>query len=151
MSISNPNTLLQNIPKRYLNPDGADVWFVFDGEQFPGHRFILASSPWLESMFSGSLTESGEINMSNSNLSPRTFKEFLRYVYTGKANLTMDNIREMMYLADKSLGSGNFRWMWIKTITKMKIQVMKCVTSMLFAPQMNVETSNLKNLSLWKE
>ncbi|XP_055322465.1 BTB/POZ domain-containing protein 6-like [Sitodiplosis mosellana] len=108
MSISNHNTLLQNIEKRYLNPDGADVWFIFDGERIPGHRIILASSPWLENMFFGSLTESGEVNMNNSNVSSRSFKEFLRYVYTGKANLTMDNIREMMYLADESLDQEIF-------------------------------------------
>lgn len=108
MEISNQSSVLQNIQKRYLNPDGADVWFIFDSERIPGHRIILASSPWLESMFFGSLTEEGEVNMRHSNVSSSTFKEFLRYVYCGKANLTMDNIAEMIYLADESLDQDIF-------------------------------------------
>ncbi|XP_031632451.1 BTB/POZ domain-containing protein 3-like [Contarinia nasturtii] len=101
--ISNQSSLLQNIQNRYLNPNGADVWFVFDDERIPGHRIILASSPWLESMFFGSLTENNDVNMNNSNVTSRSFKEFLRYIYTGNANLTMDNIDEMIFLADESL------------------------------------------------
>lgn len=86
-----------------MNENGADVWFVFNDERIPGHRLILAASPWLDNMFFGSLTENGDVNMNNSNVSSTTFKEFLRYIYTGKANLTMDNISEMIFLADESL------------------------------------------------
>lgn len=100
--------VIQHIQSRYLNPVGADIWFIFDGERIPGHKNILASSPWLESMFFGSITETGEVDMSNSNVKPGTFKEFLRYIYASKPNFTMDNIDEMIYLADESLSQEIF-------------------------------------------
>lgn len=54
-------------------------------------------------MFYGSLTEDGDVPMTNSNVTAAAFKEFLRYIYTGKITLTMDNIDELIFLADLSL------------------------------------------------
>lgn len=95
---------LDRIRRLYLNSEGADVWFRFDKERVPAHRFLLtAMSPWLRTMFHGSLPEGDEVNMTNSNVTAIAFKEFLRFIYLQNANLTMDNIAEVIDLAKQSL------------------------------------------------
>lgn len=88
----------------YLNADAANVWFVFGDERIPGHKFILSKrSPWLDTMFNGALPEGEEVNMNNAGVSTEAFKEFLRFIYQKKTQLTMDNIVEAIYLAKLSL------------------------------------------------
>lgn len=98
--------LLENLKNLYLKEDQADVWFVFDDERVPGHKVIITSSPWLEAMFYGSLTEKDEVDMRRSGYAAESFKELLRYLYTGKVKFTMDNIENITFSADASLNQG---------------------------------------------
>lgn len=83
---------LERIQQLYLNPEGANEWFRFGNERIPAHTFLLAAiSPWLRTMFHGSLPKEGVVNMTDSNVSAAAFKEFLRFIYIQNANLTMDN------------------------------------------------------------
>lgn len=98
--------ILGNFKSLYLKEDQADVWFVFDDERLPCHKVIITSSPWLEAMFYGSLTEKDEVDMRRSGYAAESFKELLRYLYTGKVKSTMNNIENITFLADASLNQG---------------------------------------------
>lgn len=101
--------LKAKIKDLYLNPDGADFWFVFGDEKIPGHKFVLATmSPWLNTMFNGSLPVEREANMSNYDVTVEAFKEFLKFPYLGEVNFTMDNIEEIISLAKMSLNDDFF-------------------------------------------
>lgn len=100
---------LKRFQTLYLNPDGADVWFIFDGERIPAHKLLLTTmSPWMKTMFLGSLPEGDEVDMTHSNVTAAAFKEFLRFMYLDKANLTMENIAGVMDLAKQSMVDGIF-------------------------------------------
>lgn len=100
---------LQYFQSLFLSPDGADVWFVIDGERIPSHKLILtAMSVYYKTMFYGSLPESGEINMNEANISPESFKEFLKFIYLVKPNLTIDNIEGVINMAKISLSDDIF-------------------------------------------
>lgn len=100
---------LQYFQKLYLSQDGADVWFVIDGERIPSHKLILtAMSEYYKTMFYGSLPETGEINMNDANISAESFKEFLKFIYLVKPNLTMDNIEGVINMAQISLSEDIF-------------------------------------------
>ncbi|XP_031633815.1 BTB/POZ domain-containing protein 3-like [Contarinia nasturtii] len=90
----------------------ADVNFLFYEEnttdagvkkligKVPAHKDILASAnPVFYAEFYGSIKEQGEVEIVDS--SPDAFKEFLQYFYCGRVTFTMDNISEIMYLANK--------------------------------------------------
>ncbi|XP_055298897.1 BTB/POZ domain-containing protein 3-like [Sitodiplosis mosellana] len=101
--------VLQKIQNLYLNPNGADVWFVFDGERVPGHKFMLtASSPWLSTMFNGSLPEDKDVDMTNGRATVDAFKEFLQFSYMDDVTLTMENIEGVIDLAKQSLADDIF-------------------------------------------
>lgn len=94
----------RKISNKYLNSDGADIWFVFGDEKVPAHKFVLETmSPWLNVMFNGSLPVENEVNMKRYEVTVQAFKEFLRFLYLGKVNFTMDNIEEVINLAKLSL------------------------------------------------
>lgn len=107
--MSSSNSALERFRSLYLNPAGADVWFVFDGERIPAHKLILTTmSPWLNTMFFGSLPENKEVHMTEVNASIGAFKEFLRFIYMDQANLTMENIEGVIHLAKQSLSDHIF-------------------------------------------
>lgn len=101
--------ILQKIRSSYLNPDGADVWFVFDGDRVPGHKFVLTTtSPWLNTMFNGSLPETEDVDMTDSQVSVAAFIEFLQFFYMDDITLTMNNIEGVIHLAKQSLTNEIF-------------------------------------------
>lgn len=101
--MAHKNILLQNIEGLYLNQERADVWFVINDERIPAHRFIVETYPWLNTMLSGSLPETGDVAIRNLKVTASAFKEFLRFMYRGNIKLTMDNIESVLDLADCSL------------------------------------------------
>ena len=67
----------------------------------PAHKFVLAiSSPVFEAMFYGQMAEKGE-EVELPDTDSHTLLEFLRFVYCDEVNLTADNVRAVLYLADK--------------------------------------------------
>ncbi|XP_055303187.1 BTB/POZ domain-containing protein 19-like [Sitodiplosis mosellana] len=105
----NKSVLLQTIQSSYLNPDGADVWFVFDGDRVPGHKFLLTGlSPWLNITFNSSLPETGNVDMTNSQVTVAAFKEFLQFFYMDDVTLTMENIEGVIHFAKQSLSKDVF-------------------------------------------
>lgn len=103
------NNVLQRIKDLYLQSEGADVWFIFGNERIPGHKFIVSiGSPWLNTMFNGSLPENAEVNMNECGVTANTFKELLRFIYTQNVNFTMDTIQEIIHLAKQSLNDDFF-------------------------------------------
>ncbi|KAJ6643408.1 BTB/POZ domain-containing protein 3 [Pseudolycoriella hygida] len=104
MAFNNSTQKLKNIQSLYLNEDGADVFFLLDGERIPGHKIILtAMSDYYKTMFYGSLREDNNIDMNDSNVSVESFKEFLKFIYMSEPNLTMDNIDGVLTMAKRSL------------------------------------------------
>lgn len=87
----------------YLNEDGADVWFVSDGERIPGHKLFLTTvSPYFKAMFCGALPEQGDVDM-NDNASAAEIKEFLQFFYMQDVKLSEKNIQGVMNLAKQSM------------------------------------------------
>ena len=100
-----PNTnCLKRFQSLYLNPNKADVWFIFEGKRIPSHKLVLSTvSEYYNTMFYGSLPVSDEVNMDESNVSVKSFEEFLKYMYFMKPNLTMENIEGVINMAKITL------------------------------------------------
>lgn len=95
--------------KFYLSADQADVWFIIDDERIPGHKLILSSaSPWFKTMFSGSLPEQGDVDLSETATAPE-FKEFLQFFYGIDVHLTLENIEGVLNLSKQSMVDDFFR------------------------------------------
>lgn len=82
----------------------ADVHFIFPNddksEKLPAHRNILSSvSPVFAAMLYGPLKEGDVVKIDDSNAI--AFKEFLQFIYLPEITLTMENIEEVVRLADK--------------------------------------------------
>ncbi|VDI43595.1 BTB/POZ domain-containing protein 1/2 [Mytilus galloprovincialis] len=64
------------------------------------HKYMLASrSPVFYTMFEGSCPEKGEIIVTDINSA--TFKVLLKYIYSDVLDLSLDNIQEVLYGAEK--------------------------------------------------
>ncbi|XP_055303163.1 kelch-like protein 38 [Sitodiplosis mosellana] len=103
------NNCSKRIELLYLNEEDADVWFVFDDARVPAHKLILTTtSPWMKTMFFGSLPEGNEVDMTRAKVTSTAFKEFLQFFYTDKVKLTMANIESVIDLAKQSLSDHIF-------------------------------------------
>lgn len=91
--------------KLYLNSDTADVFFSFAiGDKkmvrVPAHKtFLENGSSVFKSMFCGGIREEGDVKIPDASVDG--FKEFLQFFYLGGVQLTIENIAEVMYLAEK--------------------------------------------------
>lgn len=88
----------------YLNEQLADVNFVFKNEaeveKVPANKAILAAlSPVFRAMFFGPMKEKGDVEMVDATADG--FKEFLGFFYLDQVKLTIENIDEVIQLADK--------------------------------------------------
>ena len=87
----------------------SDVKFVVPASQgdsetrktIPVHKLVLAiSSPVFYAMFYGQLAEAKDC-VELPDCEYDSMLEFLRYLYSDKANLTLSNVMHVLYLADK--------------------------------------------------
>ena len=86
----------------------SDVTFVVQDTQggserksIPAHKFVLAiSSPVFYAMFYGELAETKD-SVEISDCDYESLLELFRFIYNDKANLTPDNVMQVMYLAKK--------------------------------------------------
>lgn len=93
----------------YLDVKGADVWFLIDDERIPAHKFILKSkSAYYRNMFNGLWLEISEINLKTTKISLKSFKEFIKLIYSVTPNLTMENIEGVMHMARLTLTDDIF-------------------------------------------
>lgn len=90
--------------KLYLNPDLADVKFLFktgdDIETVSANKSVLAAgSQVFHAMFFGSMPENGDVEIVDAT--PEAFREFLQLFYMSKISLKMENMEQVAALADK--------------------------------------------------
>ena len=86
----------------------SDVKFVVrdsqggnESKRIPAHKFVLAiSSPVFYAMFYGELPETND-SVEISDCEYESLLEFFRFIYSDEANLTPDNVMQLMYLAKK--------------------------------------------------
>ena len=87
----------------------SDVKFVVPASEaesetrktIPAHKLLLAiSSPVFYAMFYGQLAEAKDC-VELPDCEYDSMLEFLRYLYSDKANLTLSNVMHVLYLADK--------------------------------------------------
>lgn len=63
--------------------DGADVSFIVEGETFRAHRVVLAArSPVFRAELFGSMPEATMTSITLHDITPKTFKVMLRFLYT---------------------------------------------------------------------
>ena len=72
-----------------------------ESKTIPAHKFVLAiSSPVFFAMFYGQLAEKKDyVNISDCEY--ESLLELFRFIYSDEANLTPDNVMQLMYLAKK--------------------------------------------------
>ena len=86
----------------------SDVKFVVrdskggsESKNIPAHKFVLAiSSPVFYAMFYGELAETKD-SVEISDCEYESLLELFRFIYSDEANLTPDNVMQLMYLAKK--------------------------------------------------
>ena len=91
----------------------SDVKFVVrnskagsESKNIPAHKFVLAiSSPVFYAMFYGELAETKD-SVEISDCEYESLLEFFRFIYSDEANLTPDNVMQLMYLAKKYMLSS---------------------------------------------
>lgn len=96
----------QPFDKFFLDEKTADVHFVFvsgDNQiRIPAHKIILSSKcAVFEAMFYGELKEADDVIIVDVSID--AFKSFLRFFYCNEVMVSIANIGELMYLADKYL------------------------------------------------
>ena len=86
----------------------SDVKFVVrdskggsESKNIPAHKFVLAiSSPVFYAMFYGQLAETKD-SVEISDCEYESLLKLFRFIYSDEANLTPDNVMQLMYLANK--------------------------------------------------
>lgn len=95
---------MKNILKLGSHNETADAHFIFteydQKKQISAHKSILAAaSPVFMAMFYGPLKEKGEVKMVDESMI--AFKVFLKAIYHNFEVINMENISDVMSLADK--------------------------------------------------
>lgn len=98
------NAASEAIAKLYLNEELADVRYLFNVNKeiqiVSANRAILAAlSPVFKPMLFGELKEKEIIELVDTTAA--AFREFLQFFYLGEVTLTMENMEEVVRLADK--------------------------------------------------
>ncbi|KAL0823398.1 hypothetical protein Bca101_047075 [Brassica carinata] len=89
------------------NPTLSDVTFLIDGKQFFAHKICLvASSDIFRAMFDGLYKERNAQNVEIPNISWEVFELMMRFIYTGKINITKYLAQELLVAADQYLLDG---------------------------------------------
>ena len=89
-------------PENGAPPNFADVEFLVSGVAFKAHRAIVcARSPVFAAMFASGMRESEMGRLEITDVSPETFADFLKFVYTGQLDTPCFANSELGYCADK--------------------------------------------------
>ncbi|XP_065534740.1 kelch repeat and BTB domain-containing protein 3 isoform X2 [Lathamus discolor] len=77
-----------------------DFKILVKDEIIPCHRCVLAAcSDFFRAMFEVNMKERDDGNVTISNLSPKAVKAFLDYAYTGKTEITNENVEMLFQLS----------------------------------------------------
>ncbi|CAC5375769.1 BTBD3_6 [Mytilus coruscus] len=72
----------------------------YDRTPIKAHKYMLSSrSAVFHTMFEGSLPEKGDIKI--PDIDENTFRDILKYMYCDQITITNDNVKEILYAADK--------------------------------------------------
>ncbi|CAH8389933.1 unnamed protein product [Eruca vesicaria subsp. sativa] len=89
------------------NPTLSDVTFLIDGKQFYAHKICLvASSDIFRAMFDGLYKERNAQNVEIPNISWEVFELMMRFIYTGRINITKHLAQDLLVAADQYLIEG---------------------------------------------
>ncbi|XP_050426400.1 BTB/POZ domain-containing protein 9-like [Adelges cooleyi] len=96
--------LLSDISNLYLNDSFSDIVLVVGEERLHAHRVILASrSSYFRVLLYGDFYESDKAEVDVSDVSMASFKILLKYIYTGRMNLSVlknNTILELFSISD---------------------------------------------------
>ncbi|CAC5403379.1 BTBD3_6 [Mytilus coruscus] len=107
------------------------------------HKYMLASrSPVFYTMFEGACPEKGEVIVPDVNLG--TFKGLLKYIYSDVLDLSLDNIQEVLYVAEKYMLSA----MKDKCSVLLSSSVETSNASLVFDVASKLHLEDFKNKSL---
>lgn len=97
---------IKTVETLYLERDETgDVTFIVRSNGIRAHKSVLAAnSPKYKAQFYG--LQCDKDNIIVDDVSTAAFEEFLQFFYLGKANLTMENIEDVLSLAKQSLFDG---------------------------------------------
>ncbi|CAN7068380.1 unnamed protein product [Brassica rapa subsp. trilocularis] len=89
------------------NPTLSDVTFLVDGKQFYAHKICLvASSDIFRAMFDGLYKERNAQNVEIPNITWEVFELMMRFIYTGRIDITKHLAQELLVAADQYLIEG---------------------------------------------
>jgi len=116
--------VLDRVSILFNNPIMSDVLFRIENKAIPAHKFMLAaSSPVFYSSFYETMAQSRKQSLAHSHrdrkstfvapqipggsqiieindISASAFFEFIRFLYTDEVTVTLDNVQELIMLAD---------------------------------------------------
>ncbi|VVB14309.1 unnamed protein product [Arabis nemorensis] len=85
----------------------SDVTFLIDGKQFYAHKICLvASSDIFRAMFDGLYKERNAQNVEIPNITWEVFELMMRFIYTGRVNITKHLAQDLLVAADQYLLQG---------------------------------------------
>lgn len=102
------STFFENVVNHselFLNPNGADAFFLIKGDdglikRIPTHKKLLVNqSKVFKAMFDSDLKEKGDISL--TGVSFGAFVQFLEYFYLNPVKITLTHAAEVMILGDQ--------------------------------------------------
>eukprot|EP00090_Calanus_glacialis_P027450 TRINITY_DN43271_c0_g1_i1.p1 TRINITY_DN43271_c0_g1~~TRINITY_DN43271_c0_g1_i1.p1 ORF type:complete len:354 (+),score=98.92 TRINITY_DN43271_c0_g1_i1:142-1062(+) len=95
--------LLEDIKTLLENADDySDFTIICDGQTFPCHEVILRTrSSVFNKMLQQEMKESNTRTLTIEDASKSTVDAILEFIYTGESSKVVENMSEMLYLADK--------------------------------------------------
>ena len=115
---STKTSVLERSCHMYNNPFMSDIKFTCadSTKSFYAHKYVLAtSSVVLHAMFYGDLADTKPV-VHLSDTDEGSLREFLRFLYTDKCDLSADNVVSVMYLSKKYI---------VPSLTKKCVEIMK--------------------------
>ncbi|XP_002738834.1 kelch-like protein 11 [Saccoglossus kowalevskii] len=99
--ISHSSDLLRRLEHYRESGELCDMTLVIEGLEFKAHRVVLAgSSPYFESLFHSNLQESQTGRVELICTSPDGLECILKYMYSGRIEITADNVYDILKAAD---------------------------------------------------
>lgn len=96
------DSLSKDIGNLCLSEAYADVYFQVENERIPGHKAILASrSDYFRALLFGNMSESSKNEIVLPDLSSRSFKVLLTFVYSGKVSFSTYDAFEILEISNQ--------------------------------------------------